>query len=265
LDAVAKLSAAFALAVPHEAALAVRDDVGFFQSVRAALAKRTTGNGKPPGQLDHAIRQIVSKALVSDEVVDIFKVAGLEKPDISILSEEFLAEVRGLPQRNLAVELLQRLLDDTIKKAGRTNVAKARSFSEMLEQTLRRYRARSIEAAQVIEELIQIAKEIKEAQERGDELGLNEEEVAFYDALAQNESARDVMGDDRLKVIAVELVQKVRANVSVDWTLKESVRAKLRVLVRRILREYGYPPDLEDSAVRLVLEQAELLADAWTA
>ncbi len=265
LKGVTELSLSFALAVPHEDALAVRDDVDFFQSVRAALAKRTTGNGKSPEELDHAVRQIVSKALVSDEVVDIFKVAGLDKPDISILSDEFLAEVRGLPQRNLAVELLQRLINDTIKTRTKRNLVQSRSFSEMLEQTLRKYQNRSIEAAQVIEELIQLAKDIKEAQGRGEELGLNEDEVAFYDALAQNTSAVDVLGNDALKVIAVELVKTVRANVTVDWTIKETVRANLRRLVRRTLKKYGYPPDLEEAAVQAILAQAELLADVWTA
>ena len=202
---------------------------------------------------------------MSDEVVDIFKVAGLDKPDISILSDEFLAEVRGLPQRNLAIELLQRLINDTIKTRTKRNLVQSHSFSEMLEQTLRKYQNRSIEAAQVIEELIQLAKDIKQAQGRGGELGLNEDEVAFYDALAQNESAVDVLGDDGLKVIAVELVKTVRANVTVDWTIKETVRANLRRLVRRTLKKYGYPPDLEESAVQAVLAQAEQLADVWTA
>jgi len=265
LKGVTEMSLAFALAVPHEDALAVRDDVDFFQSMRAALAKRSTANGKSPEELDHAVRQIVSKALVSDEVVDIFKVAGLDKPDISILSDEFLAEVRGLPQRNLAVELLQRLINDTIKTRTKRNIVQSRSFSEMLEQTLRKYQNRSIEAAQVIEELIQLAKDIKQAQGRGEELGLNEDEVAFYDALAQNESAVDVLGNDALKVIAVELVKTVRANVTVDWTIKETVRANLRRLVRRTLKKYGYPPDLEEAAVQAVLAQAEQLADIWTA
>jgi type I restriction enzyme R subunit len=265
LKGVREMSLAFALAVPHEDALAVRDDVDFFQSIRAALAKRSTVTGKSPEELDHAVRQIVSKALVSDEVVDIFKVAGLDKPDISILSDEFLAEVRGLPQRNLAIELLQRLINDTIKTRTKRNLVQSHSFSEMLEQTLRKYQNRSIEAAQVIEELIQLAKDIKQAQGRGGELGLNEDEVAFYDALAQNESAVDVLGDDGLKVIAVELVKTVRANVTVDWTIKETVRANLRRLVRRTLKKYGYPPDLEESAVQAVLAQAEQLADVWTA
>jgi type I restriction enzyme R subunit len=264
LKAVSDLSKAFALSVPDDAAMAIRDDVGFFQSVRAALAKRTNGNGKSPADLDRAIRQIVSKALVSDKVVDIFAVAGLDKPDIGVLSDEFLMEVRGLPQRNLAVELLERLLNDTIKKTSKTNVVKARSFSDMLEETLRKYQARSIETAQVIEELIQIAKNIKDAQARGEQLGLTDEEVAFYDALAANESAVEVLGDENLRFLAREVVQSLRANVSVDWTIKESVRAKLRVAVRRLLEKYGYPPDQQKAAIDTVIEQAELLADQWT-
>ncbi len=265
LGAVAELSKAFALAVPHEDALAIRDDVAFFQAVRAALAKSGGGRGKAPEELDHAIRQIVSRAVSSDEVVDIFAAAGLRKPDISILSDEFLAEVQGMPHRNLAVELLRRLLQDEIKTRSRRNLVQSRSFAEMLEKQVRAYQNRAVEAAQVIEELIALAKEMREAGRRGEELGLSDDEIAFYDALEVNDSAVQVLGDDTLKAIARELVEAVRSNVTIDWTVKENVRARLRVLVKRILRRYGYPPDKQEKATQTVLEQAELLCADWAA
>jgi type I restriction enzyme, R subunit len=263
LQAVTELSQAFALAVPSDEALRIRDDVGFFQAVRAVLAKNEPGTAKTDEDLDHAIRQIISKAVVSDEVVDIFAAAGLKKPDISILSEEFLAEIRGMPQRNLAVELLQKLLRNEIKARSRRNVVQGRVFSEMLERALRRYQNRAIETAKIIEELIQLAKEIRKAEERGEALALTNDEVAFYDALETNDSAVNVLGDDTLRTIARELVAAVRANVTIDWTVRENVRAQLRVLVKRILRKYGYPPDLQEKATLTVLEQAEVLSDAW--
>lgn len=263
LQAVTELSKAFALAVPHAEALRVRDDVGFFQAVRAVLAKNEVGGRKTSEAIDHAIRQIVSRAVVSDEVIDIFAAAGLKKPDISILSDEFLAEVRGMPQRNLAVELLQKLLKGEIKTRSRRNVVQARAFSEMLEQSLRRYQNRAIETAKIIEELIQLAKDMRRAAQRGEELGLNDDEVAFYDALETNDSAVKVLGDEALRTIARELVTAVRANVTIDWTMRDNVRAHLRVLVKRILRKYGYPPDLQEKATRTVLEQAEELSREW--
>ena len=207
LGAVRELSQAFALAVPHEAALHIRDEVAFFQAVRSVLAKRTPGDARPEEELDHAVRQIVSRAVASEGVIDIFSAAGLEKPDISVLSDEFLAEVRDMPQRNLAVELLQKLLKGELAARRRKNVVQARSFAEMLEQTLRRYQNRAIEAAQVIEELIQLAQELREASARGEQLGLSEDEVAFYDALETNDSAVQVLGDETLRDIARELVQ----------------------------------------------------------
>jgi type I restriction enzyme R subunit len=265
LRAVTDLSHAFALAVPHEEALRIRDDVGFFQAVRAVLAKGTPGDRNSDETLDHAIRQIVSKALVSAEVVDIFAAAGLKKPDISILSDEFLAEVGGMPQRNLAVELLQKLLAGEIRTRSRRNIVQARSFSELLEQSLRKYRNRAIETAQVIEELIALAKEMRQANARGDELGLSEEELAFYDALEVNDSAVKVLGEPTLTTIARELVATVRKNVTIDWTVRDNVRAHLRVLVKRILRKYGYPPDKQERATQIVLEQSEVLSQAWAA
>jgi type I restriction enzyme R subunit len=265
LKAVTELSQAFALSVPHEKAIAIRDDVGFFQAVRAALAKSSTGQQKTAEELDHAVRQLVSKAVSSDQVVDIFAAAGLKKPDISILSDEFLAEVRSLPHRNLALELLRKLLSDEIKTRSKKNLVQSRSFAEMLEKSVRAYQNRAIETAQVIEELIQLAKGIRDADRRGEELGLSEEETAFYDALETNDSAVAVLGDDTLRIIAHELVETVRRNVSIDWTVKETVRAKLRVMVKRILRKYGYPPDKQEKATETVMQQAELLCADWAA
>ena len=261
--AVQELSQAFALAVPHEEAIRIRDDVAFFQAVQSVLAKRAPADARPEEELDHAVRQIISRAVAPEGVVDIFAAAGLPKPDISILSDEFLAEVRDLPQRNLAVELLQKLLRGELASRRRKNVVQARSFAEMLEQTLRRYQNRTVEAAQVIEELIQLARELREANARGEELGLSDDELAFYDALEANDSAVQVLGDETLHAIARELVETVRGNVTIDWTLRENVRANLRRLVKRILRKHGYPPDKQEKATRTVLEQAEVLSAGW--
>ena len=263
MSAVLELSQAFALAVPHEEALRIRDDVGFFQLVRSALSKRAEGETRPEEDLDLAIRQIISRAVAPEGVMDIFAAAGLDKPDISVLSDEFLAEVQGMPHRNLAVELLQKLLRGEVSSRRRKNVVQARSFAEMLEQTLRRYQNRAIETAQVIEELIQLAKDMREAGARGEWLGLSEDELAFYDALETNDSAVHVMGDEVLRDIARELVETVRKNVTIDWTMRENVRAQLRVLVRRILRNHGYPPDKQEKATLTVLEQAEVISEGW--
>jgi len=264
LQAVTELSHAFALAVPHPKAIAIRDDVGFFQAVRAAIAKTTSSGQRPIDELDLAIRQIVSSAIASDQVLDIFAAAGLNKPDLSILSDEFLAEVRGMPHPNLAVELLRKLLNDEIKTRSRKNLVQSRSFSEMLAQTVRAYQNRAIEAAQVIEELIALAKEMREANRRGEDLGLTEDEIAFYDALEVNDSAVKVLGDETLKAIARELVETVQRNATIDWTVKESIRAKMRVMVKRLLRKYGYPPDKQEKATQTIIEQAELIAKDWT-
>ena len=261
--AVTQLSQAFALAVPHKAAIGIRDDVGFFQAVRAALSKSAGRAPRPEEEMEHAIRQIVSKAIAPEHVEDIFAAAGLAKPDISILSDEFLAEVRGMPHRNLAVELLRKLLRNQVKLGGKKNIVQARTFAEMLEQSLRAYQNRAIETAEVIEQLIALAKEMREASARGEKLNLSDDEVAFYDALGTNDSAVKVLGDETLKAIARELVNKVRANVSLDWNLKESVRADLRVMVKRILRKHGYPPDKAEQATDTVLEQAEVLCEDW--
>ncbi|WP_419949141.1 type I restriction endonuclease subunit R [Candidatus Palauibacter sp.] len=263
LRAVRELSQAFALAVPHEEAIRIRDDVAFFQAVRSVLAKRAGGEARPEEELDYAVRQIVSRSVASEDVVDIFAAAGLEKPDISILSEEFLAEVKGMKQRNLAVELLQKLLKGELAVRRRKNVVQARSFAEMLEQTVNRYGNRAIEAAQVIEILIQLARDMREANARGEKLGLSEDELAFYDALETNDSAVQVLGDETLRDIARELVETVRNNVKIDWTIRENVRANLRRLVKRVLRKHGYPPDKQEKATKTVLEQAEALSEMW--
>ena len=264
LTAVRALSLAFTLAVPHAEAMRIRDDVAFFQAVRTVLSKRAASEERTDEELDHAVRQIVSRAVAPEGVLDIFAAAGLDKPNVSILSEEFLSEVRGMQRRNLAVELLQKLLAGELATRRRKNVVQARSFAEMLEQTIRRYQNRAIEAAQVIEELISLARELREAGARGEALGLSDDELAFYDALGVNESAVQVLGDKTLCGIARELVTTVRDNVTIDWTLRENVRAKLRVLVKRVLRRHGYPPDKQELATRTVLEQAELLSDETT-
>jgi type I restriction enzyme R subunit len=261
--AVQELSHAFALAVPHDESIRIRDDVAFFQAVRASLLKRAPADSKTEEDLDTAVRQIVSRAVASEGLIDIFAAAGLEKPDISILSDEFLSEVKGMPHRNLAVELLEKLLKGEIRTRGRKNVVQARSFAEMLEKSLRRYQNRSVEAAQVIEELIELAKQMREANARGENLGLTEDELAFYDALETNDSAVKVLGDETLRAIARELVATVKSNVTIDWTMRENVRAQLRVMVKRLLRKYGYPPDKQEKATQTVLEQAEVLSREW--
>jgi len=264
LQAVRELSLAFALAVPDERAIAIRDDVSFFQAVRAALIKSTVEGERSAEDVDQAIRQILSRAVAaSDQVIDIFAAAGLKKPEISILSEEFLADVRGMPQRNLAIELLRKLLNDELKTRMKKNLVQSRSFTELLKRTIRSYQNRTLESAEVIAELIKLAEEMREAQKRGEKLGLAEDEIAFYDALEVNDSAVKVLGDDTLKNIARELVETVRNNTTIDWTVREAVRAKLRVMVKRILRKYGYPPDKQEKATQTVLEQAEVIAKDW--
>jgi type I restriction enzyme R subunit len=223
------------------------------------MQKSITGGRRSPEELDVAIRQIVSRAVASDQIIDIFAAAGLKRPDVSILSDEFLAEVRDMPHRNLAVEMLRKLLDGEIKTRKRKNVVQGRSFAQMLEESIRRYQNRAIATVQVIEELIKLAKDMREADRRGEKLGLTEEEVAFYDALETNDSAVAVLGDETLRIIAQELVKTVRENTTIDWTVRENVRAKMRVMIKRILRRYGYPPDKQARATELVLEQAEVL------
>jgi len=247
------------LVVPHERAIAIRDDVGFFQTVRAGLAKTVSSGGRDEEELNVAVRQIVSRAVASDKVIDIFSAAGLKAPEISILSDQFLAEVKGLPQRNLAFEALKKLLNDEIKVRAKKNLVQSRLFSQMLEESIRKYQNRAVETAQILQELIDLAKQMREADKRGENLGFTTEELAFYDALEVSDSAVKILGDDTLKTIARELVDTVHKNTSIDWTQKESVKAKLRSMVKRILRKYSYPPDKQEKATQTVLEQAELL------
>ncbi|MEA2075691.1 MAG: type I restriction endonuclease subunit R, partial [Euryarchaeota archaeon] len=258
LKYVTELSKAFALAVPNEAALKIRDEVGFFQAVKSSLAKTTITKGKTEEQLDSAIKQIVSKAIATEEVVDIFKAAGLKNPDVSILSDTFLADVKGMEHKNLALETLKKLLNDEIKTMQKRNIVQARSFAEMLERTVKRYQNRNIETAQVIEELVNLAKKIRDDKNRGKKLNLSEEELAFYDALADNDSAVQVLGDETLRTMATELSKTIKNNLSIDWTLRENIQAKLRVSIKRLLRKYGYPPDKQKVATELVLKQAKL-------
>ena len=258
-DAVLALSRAFALSSASDAAREVRDEVGFFQTVRAAMAKAAESAERSAADRDLAIRQIVNGAVASTEIVDILSAAGLSSPDISILSDEFLAEVGQMAKKNLALEALRKLLNDEIRSRSRSNVIETRKFSERLEAAIARYHTNAISTVEVLQELITLAKDLRDARNRGEETGLTPEEIAFYDALANNQSAVDVLGNDQLKIIAHELLQGLKANVSIDWAHRDSARARLRVLVKRILRKHGYPPDLEDAAVRGVLEQAEAM------
>ena len=260
-----EISRAFALCATRPDAIALRDDIGFFQAVQSSLKKTEIGE-RDEVDLDQAIQQLVSSAIMAPgEVIDVFTAAGLKRPDISILSEDFLKEVRGMKHKNLAAEILAKLLSGEIKAGASRNVVKARQFSEMLKKTLLAYHNRAIATQEVIEELIKIAHAIEAAKKRGETLKLSEDELAFYDALANNESAVRAMGNQELRVIAAELVTKVRASVTIDWTLRESARAKIRVLVKRILKHYGYPPDLQDDAVKTVLESAVLMCKDWAA
>lgn len=258
-----KLIESFALSVPNDKALAIKEEIGFFQVVRSKMTKLTLAGAKQSEELDSAIRQIVSKAVISDRVIDIFESVGFNKPNLEILSEEFLAEVKDIPQKNLAFEALKKLLTEEIKLISRKNIVKGRSFAELLEKTIKQYTNRAIETARVIEELIDLAKTIKKDKEEGKKLGLNEDEIAFYDALEVNDSAVKILGDEALRKIAREIFETIRKNVSIDWTIRESVQAQLRILVKKILRKYGYPPDKQESATKMVLQQAEVIAKDW--
>lgn len=263
-DAVLALSKAFALASASDEARQIREEVGFFQAIRAALVKSATGSGITVQERELAIQQIVSRAVVSTEIVDILAAAGIKSPDISILSDEFLAEVQRMEKKNLALEALRKLINDGIRSRSKANIVQTKAFSERLEDAVARYHANAITTAEVLQELIQLAKDIRAARQRGEESGLSDEEIAFYDALAENESAIQMLGDDKLKLIAHELLVSLRENVSVDWAHRDSARARMRVLVKRILRKYGYPPDLQDAAVQTVLQQAEALSSTWS-
>jgi type I restriction enzyme R subunit len=263
-DTTLALSKAFSLCCTLDEAKAVRDEVAFMQAVKVILTKRDISQQRKTDEArDAAIRQIIGQAVVSESVVDIFDAVGLDKPNIGLLDEEFLSQVKNLPEKNLAVELLERLLEGEIKSKFATNVVQQKKFSDLLASVITRYQNRSIETAQVMEELVEMARKFKAAASRGEALGLSDDEVKFYDALANNESAVRELSDETLKKIAHELTENLRKNISVDWAQRESVRATLRLMVKRILRKYKYPPDLADEAVELVLQQVETLGEAW--
>ncbi|AGB49543.1 type I site-specific deoxyribonuclease, HsdR family [Methanomethylovorans hollandica DSM 15978] len=265
IDEVTALSKTFSLAIPHEQAMDVKDEISFYQAVKARLVKfDSTGIGKTDEEIETAIRQVIDKALVTERVIDVFDAAGIKKPDISILSEDFLAEVRNMEHKNLAMEVLKKLLNDEIRARTKKNLVQSRSLMEMLENSIVRYHNKVLTAAEVIEELIKLSKEIKRMDKEPQEMGLSEFEYAFYTAIADNESAREVMQKEQLRELAVVLFEKVKQNASIDWTIKESVRAKLKVIVKRTLRQYGYPPDMQALATETVLRQAELIADEIT-
>jgi len=265
IDEVTALSKAYSIAVPHEQAMAIKDEVAFFQAVKARLAKfDKTDSGKTNEEIETAIRQVIDKALVTDKVIDVFDAAGIKKPDISILSEEFLFEVKNMEHKNLAMEVLKKLLNDEIKARLKKNLVQGKTLMEMLENAIRKYHNKILTAAEVIEELINLGKEIKDMDKGPEELGLSDYEYAFYTAVADNESARELMGKEKLRELAVVLYNKVRENASIDWTIKESVKAKLKVIVKRVLRQYGYPPDMQMLATETVLKQAEMIAEELT-
>nr|QNO52269.1 hypothetical protein BPDGFPMF_00028 [Methanosarcinales archaeon ANME-1 ERB6] len=265
IDEVTALSRAFSIAIPHEQAMAVKDEVSFYQAIKARLVKfDSTGTGKTDEEIETAIRQVIDKALVTEQVIDIFDAAGIKKPDISILSEDFLLEVQNMEHKNIALEVLKKLLNDEIKARMKKNMVQSRSLMEMLEDSIKKYHNKVVTAAEVIEELIELGKEIKRMDKEPQEMGLSEFEYAFYTAIADNDSARELMQKEKLRELAVVLFEKVKQNASIDWTIKESVRAKLKVIVKRTLRQYGYPPDMQALATETVLKQAELIADELT-
>lgn len=265
IDEVNVLSQAFSIAIPLDEAMDAKDEVSFFQAVKARLTKYdATGTGKTDEEIETVIRQVVDKALVSEKVIDVFDAAGIKKPDISILSEEFLLEVRNMEHKNIAMELLKKLLNDEIKSRIKKNLVQSKTLMEMLENSIKKYHNKILTAAEVIEELIELGKDIQDMDKEPEEMGLSDYEYAFYTAIADNKSAREVMSKDQLREIAVVLYQKVKENASIDWTIKESVKAKLKVIVKRVLRQYGYPPDMQKLATETVLKQAELIADELT-
>lgn len=256
------LAQAFSISMPNERAVAVQEEVAFFEAVKARIVKFAATTSKESGRdYETTIKQIVDQALSSEEVIDIFDAAGIRKPEISILGDEFLQEIKGMKHKNLALELLKRILNDELRTQSKTNLVRSRKLLEMIEGVLKRYQNNLLTTAEVIEELIGIAKDVRSSDERGKALGLNTSEYAFYEALEVNDSAVKVLGDDVLRQIAREVAEKVRANTTIDWTIRESARAKLMVLVRRTLKKYGYPPDKQEKAVQTVLEQAKLMAN----
>jgi len=262
-DAVLALTKAYSLAGASDEARGIRKEVGFFQAIRAALVKSATGSGVQQQDKELIVQQLISRAVISTEIVDILAATGLKCPDISILSEDFLAELQQMERKNLALEALRKLLNDGIRSRSKANVTESKTFTKRLEASIARYHANAITTAEVLQELIQLAKDIRAARARGEDSGLSDDEIAFYDALAENESAVQVLGDSKLKLIAHELLESLKANITVDWAHRENARARLRVLVRRILKKYGYPPDMQDEAVKTVLQQAEALSAAW--
>ncbi|MCB1310163.1 MAG: DUF3387 domain-containing protein, partial [Leptospiraceae bacterium] len=264
INEVTALSKAFAIALPHDQAMDAKDEISFFQAVKARLVKFDapgTGTGRSNVELETAIRQVIDAALVGEQVIDVFDAAGLQKPEISILSEEFLQEVAEMEHKNLALEVLRKLLNDEIRGRARRNLVESKTLLEMLENSIKRYHSKIITAAEVIEELIELSKEIQQRDKAPEAMGLNEIEYAFYCAVADNESARELMGKDKLRELAIVLYQRVKENVSIDWTIKESVKSKLKVMVKRALRQYGYPPDMQLMATETVLNQAEKIAE----
>ena len=265
VDEVTALSQAFSIAIPSDQAMEVKDEVAFFQAVKSRLAKfDRSGFGKTDEEIETAIRQVIDKALVTEQVIDVFDAAGIKKPDISILSEDFLLEVQNMEHKHIALEVLKKLLNDEIKARLKKNLIQGKSLIEMLENSIKKYHNKILTAAEVIEELIKLGREIREMDKEPQEMGLSDYEYAFYTAIANNESARQVMEKAKLRELAVVLFEKVRENASIDWTIKDSVKAKLKVIVKRILRKYGYPPDMELLATETVLKQAELMADEIT-
>nr|WP_287495151.1 DUF3387 domain-containing protein [Candidatus Brachybacter algidus] len=261
INEVTALSQAFAIAIPHDQAMDAKDEVSFFQAVKARLAKfDITGSGKTDDEIETTIRQVIDKALVSEQVIDVFDAAGIKKPDISILSEEFLAELKGMEHKNVALEVLKKLLNDEIKARSTMNLVKSRSLMEMLEDSIKKYHNKILTAAEVMDELIKLSKEIVNMDSEAKNMGLTDFEYAFYTAVADNDSAKDLMQKDKLRELAVVLTETIRQNASIDWTIKESVKAKLKVAVKRILRKYGYPPDMQMLATETVLKQAEMIA-----
>lgn len=261
IDEVTALSKAFAIAIPHDQAMDAKDEISFFQAVKARLAKfDSTGSGKTDEEIETTIRQVIDQALVSDQVIDVFDAAGIKKPDISILSDEFLMELKDMQHKNVALEVLKKLLNDEIKSRAKTNLVQSKKLLEMLEQSINRYHNKILTAAEVIDELIHLSKDIVQLDSEAQKLGLSEYEYAFYTAVANNDSALELIQKDRLRELAVELTNTIKQNASIDWNIKESVRAKLKVAVKRLLRKYGYPPDMQLLATETVLKQAEMLA-----
>lgn len=262
IDAVQALSAAFALSVPHPQAMQVAEEVGFYQAVKARLVKYAASSGGESDEaLETRIKQVIDQALVSEKVIDVFDAAGIKKPDVSILSDEFLQEIQGMQHKNIALEVLRKLLTDTLRSRQRTNLIQSKKLLERLEGTIKRYHAKVVTAAQVIDEMINLGREVRDSDKEAEELGLTEYEYAFYLAVADNASARELMGKDKLRELAVVLTDKVRKNTSIDWTIKENIRAQLRVVIKRTLRQYGYPPDMQQLATETVMKQAEMIAD----